>query len=288
MRTSNAWRPRSSRKTPPPIARLEGFTAATLSVREQLTRQARPVLLILFGTTVFVLLIACVNIANLSLARLLNRERELAVRAALGAGRRQLVAQLLTESTVLSLAGGAAGLLFAAYTVSMLTAFAGRFTTRIHQIEIDPRVLLFTLGLAVATGILFGILPALQSKGDLLASMKQGGTSAGRSPSRGRLQKALIVTQVAFAVVLLVGAGLLLATVYRLQKVDLGYHGDQVISAEAFTNFTKYPTAPAQLAFYERALRRLADTPGVVSACRHQRGAAERDRSGRQPAHVQG
>jgi len=245
---------------------LEGFTAATLSVREQLTRQARPVLLILFGTTVFVLLIACVNIANLSLARLLNRERELAVRAALGAGRRQLVAQLLTESTVLSLAGGAAGLLFAAYTVSMLTAFAGRFTTRIHQIEIDPRVLLFTLGLAVATGILFGILPALQSKGDLLASMKQGGTSAGRSPSRGRLQKALIVTQVAFAVVLLVGAGLLLATVYRLQKVDLGYHGDQVISAEAFTNFTKYPTAPAQLAFYERALRRLADTPGVVSA----------------------
>jgi predicted permease len=176
------------------------------------------------------------------------------------------VAQLLTESTVLSLAGGVAGLMFAAYTVALLTAFAGRFTTRIHQIDIDPRVLLFTVVLSLATGVLFGILPALQSKGDLLASMKNGGTCAGRSPARGRLQKALIVTQVAFAVILLVGAGLLLATVYRLQKVDLGYHGDQVISAEAFTNFTKYPTPAAQLTFYERTLRRLADTPGVVSA----------------------
>ncbi len=245
---------------------LEGFAAATLPVREQLTRQAKPVLLILFGTTGVVLLIACVNIANLSLARLLNRERELAVRAALGAGRRQLVAQLLTESTVLSLAGGVAGLLFAGYTVTMLASFAGRFTSRTHQIEIDPRVLLFALALSIATGVLFGLLPALQSKGDLLASMKRGGTSAGTSPSRGRLQKGLIVTQVAFAVVLLVGAGLLLATVYRLQNVELGYHGDHVISAEAFTNFSKYPSTASQIEFYDRALRRLADTPGVVSA----------------------
>jgi len=245
---------------------LEGFAAAALPVQEQLTRQAKPVLLILLGTTGFVLLIACVNVANLSLARLLNRERELAVRAALGAGRRHLVTQLLTESTVLSLAGGVAGLLFAAYTVTMLAAFAGRFTSRTHQIEIDPRVLLFTLGLSVATGVLFGILPALQSKGDVLASMKQGGASAGRNPSRGRLQRGLIVAQVAFAVVLLVGAGLLLATVYRLQKVDLGYHGDHVISAEAFTNFSKYPTTVSQIEFYDRVLRRLAVAPGVVSA----------------------
>jgi putative ABC transport system permease protein len=172
----------------------------------------------------------------------------------------------LTESSVLALTGGAAGLLFAGYTVSMLASFAGRFTSRTHQIEIDPRVLLFTLGLSLFTGVLFGILPALQSKGDLLGSMKQGGTSAGRTRSRGRLQRVLIVAQIGFAVVLLVGAGLLLATVYRLQKVDLGYHGDHVISAEAFTNFTKYPNAASQIAFYDRTLRRLADTPGVVSA----------------------
>ena len=245
---------------------LDGFAAAALPVREQLTRQAKPVLLILLGTTGFVLLIACVNIANLSLARLLNRERELAVRAALGAGRRQLVAQLLTESTVLSITGGVAGLFFAGYTVTMLASFAGRFTTRTHQIAIDPRVLLFTLVLSIITGVVFGLLPALQSKSDLLSSMKQGGASAGRSPARGRLQKSLIVVQVAFAVVLLVGAGLLLTTVYRLQKVDLGYHGDHVISAEAFTNFSKYPTPASQLEFYDRTLRRLAESPGVVSA----------------------
>jgi putative ABC transport system permease protein len=245
---------------------LDGFTGAALPVSEQLTHQARPVLLLLFATTGLVLLIACVNVANLSLARLLNRERELAVRAALGAGRRQLVAQLLTESTVLSLLGGLAGLMFAGYTVTMLASFAGRFTSRTHQIEIDSRALLFTLILSVATGVLFGLLPALRSRGDLLASMKQGGTTAGRSPSRGRVQKGLIVTQVAVAVVLLVGAGLLLATVYRLQKVDLGYHGDHVISAEAFTNFSKYPTPASQLEFYERALRRLGETPGVISA----------------------
>ena len=112
--------------------------------------------------------------------------------------------------------------------------------------------------------MLFGILPALQSKGDLLTSMKQGGTSAGPSPSRRRLQRMLIVTQVAFAVVLLVGAGLLLATVYRLEKVELGYHGDRVISAEVFTNFTKYPTAPTQLAFYDA---RSAGSPPRRASC---------------------
>jgi putative ABC transport system permease protein len=245
---------------------LNGFTGAALPVREQLTSKARPVLLILLGTTAFVLLIACVNVANLSLARLLHRQRELAVRAALGAGRRQLIAQLLTESTVLAVAGGVAGLLLAGYTVSMLASFTGRFTSRTHQIEIDPRVLLFTLGLSLITGVLFGILPAWQSKGDLLTAMKQGGTSAGPSPATRRLQRILIVAQVAFAVVLLVGAGLLLATVYRLQKVDLGYHGDRVISAEVFTNFTKYPTAAKQIAFYDATLRRFAATPGVVSA----------------------
>src|SRR5213075_2961579 len=127
---------------------LEGFAAATLAVREQLTQQAKPVLLILLGTTGFVLLIACVNIANLSLARLLNRERELAVRAALGAGRRQLVAQLLTESIMLSLAGGLVGLFFASSTLSMLTAFIGRFTARTTEIQIDPRVLFFTIAVS--------------------------------------------------------------------------------------------------------------------------------------------
>ena len=219
-----------------------GFTATTLPVRDELTRGARPLLLILLGTTAFVLLIACSNIANLSLARLLRRERELAVRAALGAGRRQLIAQLLTESIMLSLAGGLVGLFFASSTLSLLTAFIGRFTARTTDIQIDPRVLFFTIAVSFVTGIIFGILPALGTRADLVSSMKQGSKGAGDSPARRRLQSGLIVVQVAVSVVLLVGAGLLLASLFRLQQVDPGYRGERVLSAEAFPNFTKADT----------------------------------------------
>jgi putative ABC transport system permease protein len=242
-----------------------GFTATTLPVRDELTRGARPLLLILLGTTAFVLLIACSNIANLSLARLLRRERELAVRAALGAGRRQLIAQLLTESIILSLAGGIVGLFFASSTLSMLTAFIGRFTARTTEIQIDPRVLFFTIAVSFITGIIFGILPALSTRADLVSSMKQGTKGAGDSPGRRRLQSGLIVVQVAVSVVLLVGAGLLLASLFRLQQVDPGYRGDRVLSAEAFPNFTKYPQVASQRQFYESTLRRLESEPGVVS-----------------------
>jgi predicted permease len=244
---------------------FSGFSAAPKLVKGELTRQARPLLLILLGTTGFVLLIACSNIANLSLARLLRRERELAVRAALGAGRRQLIAQLLTESTILALAGGIVGVVFAASTISLLTTFVGRFTARTHQIAIDPRVMLFALALSVVTGVLFGLLPALSSRGELASAMKQGSKGAGDSPSRQRVQSALIVGQVAISVVLLVGAGLLLASFYRLQQVDGGYRAERIVSAEAFPNFTKYPNAPEQVQFYESAMNRLASVPGVVA-----------------------
>lgn len=244
---------------------LAGFTATTTSVRTELTRNARPLLLILLGATGFVLLIACSNVANLSLARLLRRERELAVRAALGAGRRQLIAQLLTESTLLALAGGVVGLVFAGSTLSMLTAFVGRFTSRTEEIAIDPRVLGFTIVLSIATGVLFGVLPALSSRADLVSSMKQGSSGSTESRARRRVQHALIVGQVAVAVVLLVGAGLLLASVYRLQQIDGGYSADHVVSAEAFPNFTKYPNGAAQAQFYETAIQRLATLPGVLS-----------------------
>jgi predicted permease len=221
--------------------------------------------LILLGTTGFVLLIACSNVANLSLARLLRRERELAVRAALGAGRAQLVRQLLTESVLLSLAGGAVGMLFASSTLSMLTTFIARFTSRTRQIEIDPRVLLFTIGISFLTGIIFGILPALSSRADLVTAMKQGSKGAGDSPGRRRVQSGLIVLQVAVSVVLLIGAGLLLTSLYRLQRVDPGYRADRVISAEAFPNFTKYAQAEKAVRFYEEAMRRIESQPGVVA-----------------------
>jgi predicted permease len=241
-----------------------GFTSTTLGVREEMTRNAKPMLLILLGTTGLVLLIACANVANLTLARLLRRDRELAVRAALGAGRGRLVRQLLTESTLLSLAGGAFGLLFAAWTIGLLTTFVQRFTPRTGEIAIDVRVLLFTAGVSMITGLLFGTLPATASRVDLAGAMKQGAKGAAGG-GRHRMQSALIVAQVAVSVVLLVGAGLLLASFYRLQSVDPGYKADRVMSAELFTNFSRYPNVDTQLRFYLPLIERLESQPGVVS-----------------------
>jgi len=243
-----------------------GFMAATLGVREEMTRNARPMLLILLGTTGLILLIACANVANLTLARLLRRDRELAVRSALGAGRGRLVRQLLTESTLLSLAGGAFGLLFAAWTVGLLTTFVERFTPRTGEVSIDFRVLLFTAVVSIVSGVLFGTLPATTSRVDLAGAMKQGGKGSSDGGGR-RVQGALIVVQVAVSVVLLVGAGLLLTSFYRLQSVDPGYKADRVMSAELFTsNFAKYPNVEAQLRFYLPLVERLEAQPGVLSA----------------------
>jgi putative ABC transport system permease protein len=243
-----------------------GFTATTVGVREEMTRDARPMLLILLGTTGLVLLIACANVANLTLARLLRRDRELAVRSALGAGRGRLVRQLLTESTLLSLAGGTFGLLFAAWTVGLLTTFVQRFTPRTGEVAIDLRVLLFTAIVSIVTGVAFGTLPAMTSRVDLAGAMKQAGRGAAGG-GRQRLQRVLIVVQVAVSVVLLVGAGLLLTSFYRLQSVDPGYKADRVMSAELFTtNFTKYPDVEAQRRFYVALVERLESQAGVLSA----------------------
>jgi predicted permease len=242
-----------------------GFTSTTVDVRDEMTRNARPMLLILLGTSGLVLLIACANVANLSLARLLRRSRELAVRAALGAGRGRLARQLLTESTLLALAGGIAGVFFASWLNGLLTTFVGRFTSRTGEIEIDLRVLLFAVAVSMVTGLLFGAAPALASRVDLSGATKQSGKGAGEGGGRHRAQNALVVAQVAVSVVLLVGAGLLLSSFYRLQNVDPGYRTDRVMSAELFTNFSKYPDADSQRAFYLPLIERLQIQPGVLS-----------------------
>ena len=141
-----------------------GFSATAAGIREELTRDARPMLLILLGTTGLVLLLACANVANLTLARLLRRERELALRAALGADRARLIRQLLTESSILALAGGVVGVAFAWATIGLLTDFVGRFTVRTGEIGLDGRVLAFTIAISVLTGLLFGTFPAMASK----------------------------------------------------------------------------------------------------------------------------
>jgi putative ABC transport system permease protein len=259
-------RARFTKDNPGAYSAASGFTATTLDVRDEMTRNARPMLLILLGTTGLVLLIACANVANLTLARLLRRDRELAVRAALGAGRARLVRQLLTESTLLSLAGGAFGLLFAAWTVGLVTNFVARFTPRTGEVGLDARVLLFTLAVSMLTGLMFGTLPAVASRADLMTAMRQGSRGSGVSAGRRRLQSALVVAQVAVSVVLLVGAGLLLASFDRLQSVDPGYNGDRVMSANVFTNFSKYPNVDTQRRFYVPLLERLTSQPGVVGA----------------------
>lgn len=242
-----------------------GFQSTTVEVRDALTSGAREMLLILLGITGMVLLIACANVANLTLARMLGRDRELAMRAALGAGRGRLIRQLLTESTLLAVAGGVIGIVFAWITVGMLTRFVGRFTSRTGEIEIDFVVLLFTLGVSIVTGVLFGTLPALGSRVDLVNALKQGGSQAGNSSGRKKMQGALIVAQVAVSVVLLVGAGLLLASFYRLQRVETGYRTQGVLAAQVYGNFSKYPDVKSLRALYLPMIERLESQPGVTS-----------------------
>ena len=241
-----------------------GFQARTANVLEQLTAGAREMLLSLLGTTGLVLLLACANVANLTLARMLRRDRELAMRTALGAGRWRLVRQLLTESTVLSIAGGVVGIVFAWATIDMLTTFVGRFTARTGEIDLDPGVLAFTLLVSMITGLAFGTFPALASRVDLVNALKSGGKGTSNAGGRHRVQGALIVAQVAVSVILLVGAGLLLLSFYRLQQVDPGYRGESVMSAEVFGNFTKYPQALQLRRLYVSILEKLESTPGVT------------------------
>ncbi len=242
-----------------------GFQATTVPVREALTSGAREMLLILLGITGLILLIACANVANLTLARMLGRDRELAMRAALGAGRGRLVRQLLTESTLLAVAGGVVGVAFAWATIGMLTTFVGRFTSRTGEVSIDLWVLVFTLGVSVVTGVLFGTLPAMGTRIDLVSALKQGGGQAGDAAGRRRMQGALIVAQVAVSVVLLVGAGLLLSSFYKLQQVETGYRTDGVLSAEVYGNFSRYGNINALRRLYLPIIERMAAQPGVVS-----------------------
>ena len=242
----------------------QGFQATAVDLLGELTRNARPMLFVLIGATLLVLLIACANVASLSMARALARERELALRTALGASRWQIGGQLLAESVLLSLAGGAVGLVVAWSTIDALTTFAGRFTSRIHDVTLDQGVLGFALGLSLLTGVIFGAFPALTSRPAPAGALKQAG-AGGQGPRRRRLQQGLVVAQVAVSVVLLAGAGLLLSSLHRLQSVPTGYRAERVLSAEVFGNFSRYRSAEDFLRLYEPLIDRLSRTPGVTS-----------------------
>jgi predicted permease len=241
-----------------------GFTATALSLRDELSRQFRPTLAILLGAAGFLLLIVCASVANLMLARLLEREREMAIRMSLGAGRWRLVRQLLTENTILALAGAVVGLAIAAVSMNLLVTLADQFTTRAQEISLNGPVLLFTLAIATLTGVVVGALPALPGRTSLASAIQEGGRTV--SGGRGSLRSTLIVAQVAVSFVLLIGAGLMLRSLWRLQSVDAGIRTDNVLSMRVALNFSKYTTPPLRAQFLTTLADRLRDVPGVRSA----------------------
>ncbi|MFY9551033.1 MAG: ABC transporter permease, partial [Thermoanaerobaculia bacterium] len=233
---------------------------------EELTRRARPTFLLLFGTVGLVLLLACANVANLSLARLIRREKEMALRSALGAGRGRLTRQLLTESVLLALSGGALGLVFAAAGKGLLVHFAERFTPRASEIAMDAPVLLFTLAVSLLVGVGLGLIPATSGRRSLVAAL-QDGKDGGRAGVGGRLgvRNLLIVAQVAISFVLLASAGLMLRTLWKLSNVDPGFRTERVLTSRLDLNFTRYKTSEERRAFQTRLLERLTAEPGVQS-----------------------
>jgi predicted permease len=235
-------------------------------------------LLMMSGAVLFVLLIACGNVANLQLARATVRKREIAIRAAIGATRRRLVTQLLTESVVLAVIGGGLGLMLAyigdrVLTLQMTTYRRFRVPNA-SVINLDWRVLLFSLGLTVLTGIIFGLAPALvASRTDLNESLRESGANAAADSGRRRLRNGLVISEIALALVLLTGAGLLVRTFLELMQVDLGIDPTNVVTMEIDLPHYKYPEAVQQTAFYRQVLQRVQGLPGATAAGIEQPGA---------------
>jgi putative ABC transport system permease protein len=243
-----------------------GYSVQTISLGEELTRNARPTMLVLLGAAGFVLLIACANVANLNLARMVRRERELAVRAAMGAGRVRMFRQLLTESFLMALAGAGLGLLFSWGALNLLVTFAARYTPRAREIHMDAAVLLFTLAVAFLTSLLSGTAPALAARETVVASLKEGSGQSTIGKGRQRLRSVLIMAQVAISFLLLIGAGLMLRSFVNLQHVDPGFQPENVLTMRIGLDFTKYNTNDKQRAFFETLLDKIKTNSGVKSA----------------------
>ena len=238
-----------------------------LSLHEYTVGDVRASLLVLLGAVGLVLLIACVNVANLLLARGAARSGELAVRSALGAGRGRLVRQLLTESVLLSLLGGAAGILLAAWGTQLLVTLDPAEIPRLDNVTVDATAVAFTAGITLLAGLLFGSVPALQvTRSKLQTVLRSGGRGALPGLSSTRTRNALVIAEMAFSVMLLVGAGLLIKSFVRLQAVDPGFRTERLLSFRLSLPPAAYDTEERQVQFYQRALDRLEALPGVEGA----------------------
>jgi putative ABC transport system permease protein len=228
---------------------------------------SRTSLLVLAGAVGCLLLIACANVANLMLARSSLRSKEVAVRTAIGASRSVILRQVLTESVLLAVVGGIAGLLLAVWGTDLLLTIAPRALPRVNDISLDWRVVLFTTIVTIGTGVLFGLMPAIQlSSADLNGTLKDGGRSVTGSGGGNRTRSALVIAEVALSLVLLAGAGLLSATLLRLQQVDPGFDAHDIVTAEMSLPESRYRTDVQQAAFYDQMLEKVRSIPGVSSA----------------------
>ncbi|HEX7050808.1 MAG TPA: ABC transporter permease [Longimicrobiales bacterium] len=236
-------------------------------LRDEVVGDVRPALLILLGAVGFVLLIACANVANLLLARAEGRQKEIAVRAAMGAGRRRLLRQFLTESVVLAAVGGAVGLLLGHWGLRALLATSPDSIPRADSLGLDLSVLLFTLGVALLTGVLFGLAPLLHlTQRAMGAALKDGGQRSTAAAGRQRLRRVLVVSEVALAVVLVVGSGLLLRSLAALQEVDPGFEPEGLLTFEISLPQARYGEPTARAAFLARLVDRLEAIPGIDGA----------------------
>jgi putative ABC transport system permease protein len=248
-----------------------GTHAKVIPLREQSIGTVRSGLLVLLGAVGFVLLIACANVANLLLARAASRQKEIAIRVALGASRLQVIRQLLTESVLLALMGGALGALFALWSTDLLVSHVGdtvAFTTPgWSEIRIDRGVLGFTLLISLATGVTFGLMPALQStKPNLTESLKEGERGSTEGFRRSRLRSSLVVTQIALAMMLLTGAALMLQSFLRLQGVNPGFDVNRVITMQLNLPESRYTNQQQRAAFFQQLTERFRSLPGVQFA----------------------
>jgi putative ABC transport system permease protein len=245
----------------------KGTGAFVVSLTDEIVGGIRPTLWMVFGAVIFVLLVACANVANLLLARASVRHKEITIRSAIGAARSQLVRQLLTESLLLSVVGGALGLLFAVWGTGLVSSAGSKINPMFHDVHLDTRVLLFTFGISILTGLIFGLAPALQvSKPNLVESLKESGRGSGASATRSRLRSGLVVSEIAMTLILLICAGLLIRTVMRLRSVDTGFNSENILAMNIGLPSIKYPKPENQIAFFKQVTERIAALPGVKAA----------------------